>query len=37
MDPRVHGKNLALSRHECRDQLAVATGEEMTAAAKNGR
>jgi hypothetical protein len=36
MDSCVHGKNQALSCHECRDQLAVATGKEMTAAAKNG-
>jgi hypothetical protein len=36
MDPHVHGKNLTLSHHECRDQLAVAIGEEMTAAAENG-
>jgi hypothetical protein len=35
-DPRIRGKDLALSYHRCREQRAAATREEMIAAVKNG-
>jgi hypothetical protein len=36
MGPRIHEKDLALSCHSYQEQRAAATGEEVTAAAKNG-